>query len=301
MPGSKKRILFIINPVSGVHSGQKTGFPELAKQYLDKSKFRITCIYSESAQHAYEISRQAAFDGVDIIAAVGGDGTANSVVKGMHGSNSVFALIPTGSGNGLARFLNIPLEVPKSLALINDLYIKPIDTITVNNEMFVSIAGVGFDALVAKRFAKAGRRGFFTYFHIALQAFPGYRPRKYKMIIDGEPLKRKALFISFANSNQFGYNTVIAPSASIDDGYMDISIVMKPPVFEAPFILGLLWRHKIENSDYIEIVKAKEVFLPRNKNRVINLDGEPVKVGKDLNFKVNPLSLRMIVPSAQQE
>ncbi len=113
-----------------------------------------------------------------------------------------------------------------------------------NEELFVSIAGVGFDALVAKKFAKAEHRGFFSYFHIALQQYPGYRPRKYRMVIDGVPLKRKALFISFANSNQFGYNTIIAPDAVIDDGLVDVCIFKKAPVYTAPYVLGLLWKHR---------------------------------------------------------
>jgi len=171
-----------------------------------------------------------------------------------------------------------------------------IDTVSVNDELFASIAGVGFDALVAKKFAQAGRRGFFTYFHIALQAYPSYRPRKYKMIIDGKQVQTKALFVSFANSNQFGYNTIISPSASIDDGLMDVCIVQKAPVITTPYILGLLWRNKLEMSGYLEIIKAREVILTRNRNKKINLDGEPVKVGKDLTIRVNPLSLKVIVP-----
>lgn len=299
MPEEKKQVLFIINPVSGINQSQKTDFVSMARENIDSSRFEISFAYTESSEHTFELSKEAALKGVDIIVAVGGDGTANKVAKGLYGSNSVFGLIPVGSGNGLARYLNIPLDIPKSLAIINTLHIKPIDTVSINEEMFVSIAGVGFDALVAKRFAKSGRRGFFTYFHIALHAYPGYRPRKYRMVVDGKPIKRKALFISFANSNQFGYNTVIAPAATIDDGFMDISIVKKAPVIEAPYILGLLWRNKIESSGYIETLRAREVFMPRNKNRVVNVDGEPMKVGKDLNIKVNPLSLQMIVPSDQ--
>ena len=299
MQEGKNRVHFIINPISGVNQSHKSDFVSLAREYIDSTRFEISFSITESSEQAYQLSKEASQKGVEIIVAVGGDGTANRVVKGLFGSNSLFGLIPVGSGNGLARFLNIPLDIPKSLQIINGLNVRQIDTISINDEIFVSIAGVGFDALVAKRFAKSGRRGFFTYFHIALHAYPGYRPRKYRMVIDGNPFKRRALFISFANSNQFGYNTIIAPAATIDDGYMDISIVKKAPVIEAPYILGLLWRNKIENSAYIEMLRAKEVFIPRNKNKVVNVDGEPMKVGKDLNIKVNPLSLNIIVPTDQ--
>jgi len=293
---NKKSVLFIVNPVSGVNPSRKTVIEEVIREGLDSNLFSWNIEYTNSAEHAYELSRNAALAGTDIVAAVGGDGTANRVIKGLFGSNSVFCVIPSGSGNGLARFLNIPLELKESIELINKGKTKLIDTVSVNDELFASIAGVGFDALVAKKFAQAGRRGFFTYFHIALQAYPSYRPRKYKMIIDGKQVQTKALFVSFANSNQFGYNTIISPSASIDDGLMDVCIVQKAPVITTPYILGLLWRNKLEMSGYLEIIKAREVILTRNRNKKINLDGEPVKVGKDLTIRVNPLSLKVIVP-----
>lgn len=292
----KKHVHFIINPLSGVKGTRKLNFEETVAVTLDLSKYTFSAEYTESGEHVIECSKQAASKGVDVIVAVGGDGTANRVITGMAGSNSIFALIPAGSGNGLARFLNIPLDVTKGIEMINAFNVRSIDTVDVNGHIFASIAGVGFDALVARKFAKAERRGFLTYFRIALQAYPGYRPRKYRMIIDGEEVYRKALFVSFANSNQFGYNTVIAPEARIDDGFVDVCIVKKAPVLETPFILSQVWRNKIESSGYLEIIKAKEIILKRNKNKSINLDGEPVKVGNDLLIKVHPASLKMITP-----
>lgn len=296
MEGSKKSVLFIVNPVSGVNHSKKAGIEQVIAESLDGSRFTWSVQFTESALHAYELSKAASTDGVDIIAAVGGDGTANRVIKGMYGSNSIFSLIPAGSGNGLARFLGIPLELSESISLINQEKTRKIDTVNINNELFASIAGVGFDAMVAKKFSKAERRGFFTYFHIALQAYPSYRPRKYRMVVDGIEVQRKALFVSFANSNQFGYNTVISPEASIDDGLVDVCIVQKAPVISAPYILGLLWRNKLEMSGYLEVIRAKEVVLTRNRDKKINLDGEPVRVGKDLHIRVNPQSLSIIVP-----
>jgi YegS/Rv2252/BmrU family lipid kinase len=296
MNQTKKKILFIVNPVSGVHQSRKAMLTNLADEVLDKQRFEWQIVFSESADQVRELSREAAEAGTDIIAAVGGDGTVNQVVKGLYGSNSVLALIPAGSGNGLAHHLGIPVETVESLALINTMNVKQIDTISINNDLFVSIAGVGFDALVARKFAKAGRRGFLSYFRIVSNEYPYYRPRKYKLMIDGQSVHREALFVSFANTNQFGYNTIISPSAQIDDGLMDVCIVKKVPLIFAPHVVGLLLTKKIDTSDYVEVIKAREVSLTRKKNKVINLDGEPVKLDKTLNIKVNPLSLSILVP-----
>lgn len=296
MSGPKIKILFIVNPVSGVHHSRKAVLAGLAADTLDPERFEWEIVFSESAEHVKALSRAAAEAGTNIIAAVGGDGTVNQVVKGMFGSHSVLALIPAGSGNGLAHHLGIPSDIGESLALINKMSVKQVDTVSINDDLFVSIAGVGFDALVAKKFARSGRRGFLSYFRIVTNEYNYYRPRKYKLMIDGQLYHREALFVSFANTNQFGYNTIISPSAQIDDGLVDVCIVKKVPLIYAPHVVGLLLTRKIDASDYVEVIKAREVSLTRKKNKVVNLDGEPVKLGKALHVRVNPLSLSMIVP-----
>jgi YegS/Rv2252/BmrU family lipid kinase len=216
----------------------------------------------------------------------------------MFGSSAVLGLVPAGSGNGLAHHLNIPVDIPASLEVINKAEEKIIDTCSVNGELFVSIAGVGFDALVAKKFAETKRRGFLSYLNIVTNEYTWYRPRKYKLNIDGKIYKREALFVSFANTNQFGYNTIISPDASIEDGLIDVCIMKKVPLLLAPGIIGLLLTRKIDSSGYVEIIRAKEVSFTRRKNRPVNIDGEPVKLTPELTVKVNPASLRVLVPGS---
>lgn len=296
MANQKKRVLFIVNPVSGVNQSRKALLADIASAELDPHVFDWEIQFSDSAGHAKELSHAAAVAGVDIIAAVGGDGTVNQVVKGMIGSSSTMALIPAGSGNGLARHLKIPIDIVQSVQLIKAGETQLIDTVRLNDSLFVSIAGVGFDALVAKRFSKVSRRGFFSYFKIVTKEYHYYRPRKYRMIIDGKAFVRQALFVSFANTNQFGYNTIISPDARIDDGLVDVCIVKKVPLLYAPRVVGLLLTRRIDNSGFVEIIRAKSVQLVRNKNKVVNVDGEPVKLHKELRIDVAPLSLRVIVP-----
>lgn len=296
MEGKKQKVLFIVNPVSGVNQSRKSMLADVAAACFDPELFEWEIRLSESAVHVQELSREASEAGVDIIAAVGGDGTVNQVVRGMIGSSSTLALVPAGSGNGLARHLGIPVDTEQSVGLISQGNSKLIDTVNFNDNLFVSIAGVGFDALVAKLFSKVERRGFFSYLRIITNEYKSYRPRKYKMIIDGNEVIRQALFVSFANTNQFGYNTIISPEARIDDGLVDVCIVKKVPLLYAPKIVGLLLTRRIDNSGFVEIIRAKSVTLTRNKNRVVNLDGEAVKLSKDLHIEVNPLSLRVIVP-----
>jgi len=290
----KQKIIFIINPVSGVV--KETGIELQIEKYLDKDKYNYEIYYTEYAKHAIELSRKAVSEKTDIIIAVGGDGSVNEVVNGIKGSDVVLGVIPLGSGNGLARFLKIPLQIKESIKIINRAKIKQIDTISINETDFVSIAGLGFDALVAKKFAKYHKRGFWSYFKIATKEYQTYRPKKYILHLNGQEITTRALMIVFANSDQFGYNTAIAPDAKIDDGLMDVCIVKKIPMYQTPFLIHLLFLKQLDKTNYIDIIKTSEVSVIRKKNRVVNIDGEPIKLTKDLKLKINHLALKVIVP-----
>jgi diacylglycerol kinase (ATP) len=293
---AKRKITFIVNPASGSNRSRSQEIPDLIEKHLDHLIFEWNIVYNSEVGRGICLSREAAEQGIDIVIAVGGDGTVNEVARGLSGTKAVLGIIPSGSGNGLARYLGIPTDLAQAIGVLNSGKSIKIDTVSINESLFLSIAGVGFDALVADKFAQSNRRGFFSYFRIASREYPYYKPRKYIMDIDGQIIKRRALFISFANSDQFGYNTTIAPTADISDGLMDVCIVKKIPMFKAPLVATMLIAKKIDQSRYVEIIKAKQVSLRRRKNEVINIDGEPVILTRDLFIKVNPLALQVIVP-----
>lgn len=292
---SKKKVLFIINPISG--SGRQKTVERLIEEKLDQEKYIPSVQYTEKPQHATEISRQAAEAGTDIVVAVGGDGTVNEVAAGITGTDTALAILPSGSGNGLARHLGIPMRLKQAIGVINGGRIVPIDTATINGEIFVNLAGIGFDASVAKKFANAGKRGFSTYFRITARSYRQYQPKQYRLEIDGKVMRRRALLISFANSSQFGNNTSIDPAASIDDGFIDVCIVGKMPFWKLVLAAPLLFMKRFDRTRYIEIIRAKEVVVKRKKGKNIHLDGDPKRMGKELTVRINPLSLKVVVPA----
>lgn len=289
-----KKILFIINPVSGGRSLKK--IPEQIKAGIDASMYQFEIKYTETAGHARFIATEAVNQKTDIIVAVGGDGTMNEVASCLIHSDSLLGIIPVGSGNGLARHLGIPLSVNRAIKLINGGHYQMIDTATVNEKPFISIAGVGYDALIARKFAGSKKRGFSNYLRIVVQTFIKYKPKKYQINIDGNRIKTRALFISFANSNQFGYQAQIAPKAKLNDGLLDICIVQKPGLFEMPLIANLVLLKMIDKSPHVKIIPAKEVIIERKKRKYVNIDGEALKMGKKLEIKIVPSSLKVIIP-----
>ena len=283
-----------MNPISGI--GKQKDVEQLIADRLDKTRFLPSISYTNAPGHAVGISRKAAVDGVEVVVAVGGDGTVNEVASGLVDTKTALAIVPAGSGNGLARHLNIPMNFKGAIDVINKGKILKIDTATINGQLFVNVAGVGFDAAVAKKFALAGKRGFSTYLRITTNSYKNYEPKQYTLIVDGKVIKRRALLISFANSSQFGNNTSIDPSASVSDGYIDVCIVGKMPYWKTFFLAPLLFLKKFDQTRYVEIIRAKEVVLKRKKGKSIHLDGDPKIMGKELTMKINPLSLNVVVP-----
>ena len=291
---SKKRILFIINPISGTRD--KRFIKSYIIKYINHEFFLFDIIFTEYAQHATKLAKEAAEKNYDAVVAIGGDGSINEIALGIVNTNTALGIIPNGSGNGLAHYLKIPLNIQRAIEIINNFNIIPIDTATINEKLFVSVAGLGFDALVAKDFAKVKKRGFFSYFKIIVKNYFTYNRKMYVLYINKIKYERKAMMITLANSNQFGFNTIIAPNASINDGLLDVCLIKKIPLFEAPLLSLLLFLRKIDVSKRIEIIKTSELTILQHKSRVVHIDGDPQYLTKKLQIKVNPLSLKVIVP-----
>ena len=113
----KDKILFIINPISGI--GKQKKVEESIEKVLDFDLFEHYIAYTEYAHHGTVLSLQAAMNNIDIVVSVGGDGSINDCVRGLIGTNVTLGIIPAGSGNGLARTLNIPLNIDEAIEVLN--------------------------------------------------------------------------------------------------------------------------------------------------------------------------------------
>jgi YegS/Rv2252/BmrU family lipid kinase len=282
-----------VNPISGV--GRQKVIEKLIDEELDRSFYDYEIAYTKAAKHAIELSREAASRNVDIVVAVGGDGSVNETAKGLVNTNSAMAIIPTGSGNGLARHLRIPLNLKKAMQIINEGKMKSVDSIKMNDETFVNVAGVGFDAHIGWEFARFGKRGLSSYIKVIAREFPKYKAQDFELTIDGKTIKKNAYLISFANGSQWGNNAYIAPTADIADGVMDIAILKDFNLLSGIGIGLHLFRKTLERSGYLEVIKAKEVIVMQ-PGIIAHIDGEPIEIGKELRIRVNPLSLKVIVP-----
>ncbi|MDX1627571.1 MAG: YegS/Rv2252/BmrU family lipid kinase [Fulvivirga sp.] len=296
MRGSQQKILFIINPASGTRN--KEQIPSLINRHLsDQIDFEIA--YTSKPGEATKISNEnkTAFD---IIVAVGGDGTINEVARPLIDSTTALGIIPMGSGNGLARHLGIPLKAKNAIKLLNSPEINKIDTIKMEEEVSLNIAGVGFDAHIARLFAKSKKRGFLSYARLVFSEIRKYKVKGYHLEIDGKIQEEKAPFlISIANSTQYGNNAKIAPAAMITDGLMDVCILQKIPWWYYPVFAFHLFNGTIYRSKYYRCLQGKKIKLRLIKSQDdhnMHLDGDALAVGEIIDLSINPKSLLVALP-----
>lgn len=291
---AKSSILFIINPISGGKS--KSKIPGLIDTYLDRSKFNPNYRFTEYAGHASLILDETASMNFDIIVAVGGDGTINEIGAKVLAQKKILGIIPYGSGNGLARFLKIPLNPRKSIAVLNALNIIKIDTATFNEKRYFNMAGLGFDAHISSIFANNKKRGLSGYLKTGLTEMVNYEAETYTIIVDGKQYIRKAFVVSIANSSQYGNNAHISPQASVSDGLLDVCIIKDFPLYQIPLLAYYMITAKTDHTDMVEIIQGKDVKIVRSKGAPIHIDGEPFNMGTEIHVAVHPLSLNIIVP-----
>lgn len=289
----KKKAVFVINLISG--TSDKAAIPGLIDQYLDKTKFEYEIAITQYAGHASEIATKAKDDGVDVVVAVGGDGTVNEVARAIVHSNTALGIIPCGSGNGLARHLLLPLNVRKAIDVINRGEVRQLDYGIINDYPFFCTCGMGFDAFVSMKFAEAGKRGPITYVENVLREGLKYKPETYIIEDENGTLRYKAFLISCANASQYGNNAYIAPQASMSDGLMDV-IIMEPfDVFEAPQISIEMFSKTLDKNSKIKTFRTRHLHIHRDKPGVIHYDGDPVMTGADIDIELKPKGINIIV------
>lgn len=289
----RKRILFIINPIAGVK--RKDRIPRLIDTYLDHARFQYDIIYTERRGHATELAAQAAQDGFDVVAVAGGDGSVNEVATGLVGTNTALAIIPSGSGNGLARHLGYSINIRSTLQIINAYHISRIDVCKVNDQYFFSLIGIGFDAFVAKVFSREETRGFLTYAWSAIRSVRSFDAFTFSADISETHVQGKAFMINVCNSNQYGYNVKVAPKASLQDGIMDIVVLGDIPRWKIPLAVFQVFTRTHMHAKHFTLYRASSVRIQTPLYTHLQIDGETAVKEKDFHIEIIPQALSVLM------
>ena len=292
---TRQRILFIINPISGVF--KKEGIPEKIAKYLDYVKYDFTIKYTQYAGHATELASEAAKEGYSVVVAVGGDGSINEVARGIMGTEVVLGVIPFGSGNGMAGHLKIPVRnAKKAIEVLNTGKVTKIDAVKTNYGYFYSVGGFGFDAHAARRFRSQTMRGFFSYFLASVrEVFYHYKPEPAKIKIDDIELERDTYLFTAFNSSQFGYKMGVFPATSMHDGVLDVIVVRSFPLERLFKIFVAMMLKRPDLVPEAESFRAKKIKIYGSPKRVYQFDGDHFLFHGDLEMEIEPNALNIIV------
>lgn len=292
MEKNRFQLRFIINPHSG--SSSKDVVLSSIPKFLDTDKFFYDICYTEYPGHAEDLARQAVENKVDVVVAVGGDGTVNEIARALVHSSTALGVIPCGSGNGLARHLKIPIDIKKALETINAYQIRIIDYGKINEFPFFCTCGIGFDAYISSRFAQSKKRGSKAYVESVLKSYLSYEPEIYEVETETEQFSCEAFLIACANASQYGNNAYIAPSASLDDGMMDVAIVKPVELYDAiPFTIQLFTKN-IDYNKRVKRLRCRKIYIRRSTSGIIHVDGDTVNTGSELTIEIIPNALCVV-------
>ena len=271
----------------------------MAAEYLaacgdDPSNVYIT----ERVGHARDLAQAAIRRGVSTIVAWGGDGTMNEVGSAAAFTSTAVAIIPSGSGNGLARELGIPFDPPAALDIALNGQDCVIDAGEIDGRLFFNVAGIGLDARVAHRFAINGleERGFSRYVKITLRELFRYVPDELTIATATSTTTTSALLVAIANGRQYGNGALVAPNARLDDGLLDVVVVEQRPPFVACLQLPLVFAGKIEQLGGVTMEATELVTISSPHPVVYHLDGEPIAGTLTIEARARPGALTIKVP-----
>jgi YegS/Rv2252/BmrU family lipid kinase len=291
-----ERILIILNPSSGIVS--KDIAASVIFKKLRKKFDTVSIINSNSPEHGNEITRQS-MDHFDVITAFGGDGTVNSIASALVDTNKILGILPGGSGNGLARNLNIPLSWKRALDVLiygDDVYI---DAGKINDRYFFNVAGIGLDGLVSKKFnLESKHRGIVPYIYYGFKAYFEMPSFRVQINLGDMEFQDDIMVVAFANFKQYGGKAIIAPFASPYDKLLDMCIINKFKLLKSPTSIQKLFTGNVHKLPFYKSYKFEKVKI-KSLDREIpsTIDGE--YGGEDLTeftIEVVPSRVKIRIP-----
>ncbi|MBR2618615.1 MAG: NAD(+)/NADH kinase [Paludibacteraceae bacterium] len=287
------QINIIVNPISGTKNAQRKA--KCIVKALEEH-FNTKALYTAYAGHGFELTKQFIAAGSDILIAVGGDGTVNEVASALKHSNTALMIVPTGSGNGLARDLDMHgLSAKQIIERIEKNKIYSIDSGMADEKAFFCTCGTGFDAYIGHLFAQTKVRGFFTYVKLSLRAYKNYKPLTYQLAYNNHTEKTEAFVINIANNKQFGNHAYIAPMANMQDGLFTVTIIKPFKWYHIPYMAYSLFFKGMHKNKFAHTFDCKDCTLTLPQEAYLHVDGEPISTpNKRVSLKIEPKSLHVL-------
>ena len=290
-PTVAARYMFVINPTAGA---RRRGISELVSIRAIQAGCAFDVAITSGRGDAERIAEEASRDGYDVVVAVGGDGTVNEVGRGLlRHKGADLGIVPTGSGNGVARHLRIPMDPDAAIRALMTAQSRPMDVGFINEQAFFCTAGLGFDAHISRHFAMSKLRGIATYARIALFQYRTYKPTPIIVQMDSIKMETSCFMLAFANANQYGNNIYIAPTADLSDGYLDVCLIDGLPLLRALRVSYALAIGDLPQSGAARFQMARKISVRAENSLEFHSDGEFLGDAKEFDVRIDPLAINV--------
>lgn len=294
-----KSIHVILNPASG----QATPVLAQLNTGLQNSGMDWEILVTKKAGDAKRYAEEAVRQGVEVVAAFGGDGTVMEVASGLMGSETPLAILPGGTANVMSSELNIPRDLPAAVGLVADGggILRWIDIGQVRDQLFLLRLGIGLEAeaiLNAEREDK-NRMGRLAYLLSGLQALREPTVATYQITIDGKEIEAQGVTAFVANSGNVGVPGVsMAPNMSVSDGLLDLLVVRSADLGSLVNIIVNAARPDVL-ADPLQHWQGREIKVVTDPPQKVEMDGEEIE-SPPLTATVIPNAVKVIVPVTPQ-
>ena len=284
-------LLFVINPISG--GCQKNEYVATIKRYFELLPHKIKFFLLAGKNDALELERCIRLENPQKVVAVGGDGTVSMIAKKILGTEMQLGILPAGSANGMARELNIPLNIEEALNIVEKGIVRKADTICINNEICLHLSDIGLNARLIKYFEKGNLRGKLGYAKVALKVL--FRKQNMRVIIHakGVEIKRDAFMIVLANASKYGTGAIINPTGDLYDGLFEVIIIRQLGIVT---LFQVWFAPRSLNPKHIEVIHAEFVRIETYRKVDFQVDGEYMGKVHTINAEILPGKLNIILP-----
>jgi diacylglycerol kinase (ATP) len=297
----------IVNPAAG--KGHAIEAVPLVEQLLKEYQIEYDLVQTQKPEHAIVLTGQAAKENVDVVVAMGGDGTANEVLNGLmevkksHGRCPVMGVISVGRGNDFAYGVNIPKDVEAGCKVLAEGYKKNIDVgyVTVDQKesrYFGNGIGIGFDAVVGFEAAKMKRlSGFIGYAVAAFKVlFLYYKAPTVEIELNHQSLVQPSLMVSVMNGRRMGGGFYMAPTALNNDGLFDLCIAGEAGHLRVLSLIFHFMKGTQVGKKCIEMTQASHLSVKALDGTLpAHADGETLCVeGKYLELELLPNQIEVL-------
>lgn len=297
-PDAQRRVHVLLNRKSG--PGWSFNDIEAAfARHWESPACALSYAFSYSTEDGKHKARQAVRDGIDVLMIGGGDGSISSMGACLIGSSTSLGAVPLGSGNGLARHFNIPMDPALAIKRLSDAEPKQIDVGLMNNRPFLITCSMAWDAALTETFERSPIRGMLSYVLAGVYRFFEYTPHPLDLVIDHAERLHLAdpLIFTVANLSQFGGGAVIAPDAAPDDGMLELIAVRRQDVASILTNLDKVFSHRIAEIPKLIYRRFSHLLVRRPGAYPIQMDGECVQAPAEINIRVLPKQLNILAPN----